>query len=151
MQAKVRTKVTHDPSSMEGQSYVPHSLFLKVETSGSGVLNLWYAPDGCYVQEVVGYIKAGLDAGIVDVGWVGDDDGLIDNTEWTEGTDGQFISSRVTTATSGKFFEDGTQLILTVTESSGVPTEGEIWLLIKYMNFDEMAAEAFHNELSGPA
>lgn len=145
MQPLVRTKLTHDPSSMEGQAYVPMGLFYEVETTGSGTATLFTAPAGMYIEKVIGHIADAFDASTsVDVGYTGSASAFIANNEWTESTVDQIAASSQTTAPDGVYFATAKDIIVTV---AGDPDAvGIVRLLFVCWNLTGMAAQGLHGE-----
>lgn len=145
MQPMIRVKATHDPASMEGQAYVPRVLLFEVAISGSGAETFWTASPGTFVKEVVAHISTALDAGTVDIG---DEDTaalFIANTEWTETTVNQIVSSKETTAPAGVFYSAAKDLKVTV---AGAATEGVVRIMLEVFNLTEMAAQGVHNTVA---
>lgn len=144
-QALVRTKLTHNPASFEGQAYLPHTLFFEVSTSGSGAVTFWTAAPGTYVKEVFARISEAFDTSTtVDIG---DEDTaalFIANSEWTESTLNQIASSRQTTAPDGVYYSALKELKVTV--GGADPTTGKVQILLTYFNLVEMEAQGFHAE-----
>lgn len=147
MQPLIRVKATHDPSSLEGQSYVENTLFFKVEVSGSGAVTFWTAAPGVFVTEVLGHIQTALDAGTVDIGDEDTAAKFIANNEWTETTVNQIANSRQTTAPDGVYYSAVKQLKVTV---GGAATAGVVNIVLKYLQLTEMATLGYHNTVAVP-
>lgn len=146
-QAMLRIKATHNPDSMEGQAYLPNTLFFTVDTTGSGDVAFWTAAPGTYVQEVFARISEAFDSGTtVDIGDEDTAAKFIANNEWTESTLNQVANSRQTTAPDGVFYPTAKQLKVTVGGAS--PTTGQVQILVSYFNLNEMAAQGIHNSVS---
>lgn len=146
-QPLIRTALTHDPSSMSGQAYLPQILFFKVSVTGSGPVDVYTFAPGTYVQEVTGRISTALDAGTVDVGDEDSASKFIANSEWTETNLNALASSRQTTAPDGAYYTAHKWLRVTV---GGAATEGEIELMVTMFNLVSMEAQGFHNEVTVP-
>lgn len=141
MQPLIRSKVTHDPASMEGQSYVSKVLCFKIETSGSGAEDFYTVHDGDYVEEVIAIITTAMDTGTVDIGDEDTAAKFIANNELTETSRGSVASSKQTTLPDGHFYTAVKTLKATI---GGIPTEGEVMILLKLWETIPMVA---HQEI----
>ena len=149
MQPMVRTKATHDPSSMEGQAYLPKVLFYEVSTTGSGAVTLFTAAPGTYIHEVVGRISEAFDTSTtVDVGDEDTAAKFIANTEWTESTLNQLASSKQTTAPDGAYYTAHKEIKVTV--AGATPTTGKVELMFFVYNLVEMETQGFHAQKTVP-
>lgn len=149
MQPMVRTKATHDPSSMEGQAYLPKVLFYEVSTTGSGAVTVFTAAPGTYIHEVVGRISEAFDTNTtVDVGDEDTAAKFIANNEWTESTLNQLASSKQTTAPDGAYYTAHKQIKVTV-GGVGVTT-GKVELMFFVYNLVEMGTQAYHAQKTVP-
>lgn len=143
-QPMLRTKLTHDPASMEGQAYVPFTIALTLDgTSGSGVKTLYTVPAGFYLKEATCLILTGFNnSATIDIGLDGDTDAIIDNTEITEATPGNAASSKQTTLPDGLLF---TALDVLVAEiAGGVPTTGKALILLEFLDTNSIIAQGVH-------
>jgi len=143
MQPMVRTKVTHDPSSMEGQAYLPRVLLYEVETTGSGAATLFTAAPGTYIHEVVGVVMEAFDTNTtIDVGDEDSASCFIANNEWTESTQYQIATSKQTTATDGKYYSAHKNI--TVAVAGATPTTGKLVLMFFVYNLVEMDTQGYN-------
>jgi hypothetical protein len=145
MQPMIRTKLTHDPASMEGQSYAPIvvALLYDVSTSGSGVHDLYTVPAGFWLEKAQGIVLEGLDDGTVDFGLDGDTDALIDNTEWTATNTGAIASSQQTTAPDGLYFAALDVLSVETT----LAASGKVMFLLWLYDLNAIQAQGLHNSI----
>jgi hypothetical protein len=138
-QPMIRTKLTHDPASMEGQAYILPAIALTfdVATSGSGVHNIYTVPAGTWLIEAQAILLTELSgSGTLDIGLDGDTDALIDNTEWTEQNQYAIASSKQTTAPDGIYFSAQDNIAV---EAANCST-GKVLILLWLLNVDSIAA-----------
>lgn len=143
-QPLVRTKLTHDPASMEGQAYLLPAVAITVDvaTSGSGVTNIYTVPAGTWLVEAQAILLEALDVGTLDIGLDGDTDALIDNTEWNEQTQYAVASSKQTTAPDGIYFSAQDNLAV---EFAGAGS-GKVLILLWLLNVSDVQL-AVHSAL----
>lgn len=147
-QPTLRTKLTHDPASMEGQSYAPIVVALKASaSSGSGYNDIYTVPAGVWLEEAVIIITEAFDgSATVDFGLDSDTDALMANTEITEATLGDVVSTKAgSTAPDGMYF---TALDVLRVEFGGSPTVGEVTILLKMWDLNSIAAHGLHNSVT---
>jgi hypothetical protein len=145
MQPVIRTKATHDPSSMEGQAYLPTCLLFEFTTSGSGHSDFYTVPANTWLEDAMVVIDEALDgSGTVNLGTDGSASALVASSELTEASAGSCAHSRQTTAPDGIYFTAVDLLRLTV---GGVPTEGKVRVILKLWYLDQMADQGFHDEV----
>lgn len=142
-QPTVRTKLTHDPSSMEGQAYVPITIALEVScTSGSGYADIYTVPQDVWLDEAVMIVTTAFDDGTVILGTDGDTDALIAAGQLTATTLGNVASSRQTTLPDGLVF---TALDVIRISLGGACTEGTVLVLLKMWSLSGIESHGFHN------
>jgi len=146
-QPVLRTKLTHDPASMEGQSYAPQVVVLTASvTSGSGFVDIYTIPEGYWLEEAIGIIVTALDgAGTVDFGQDGAASSLIANNEWIETNKGAIACSRKTTAQVGLYFAAVDILRVTF---GGAPTVGTVMFILKLWDLNSIAAQGVHKAVT---
>lgn len=145
-QPLIRTKLTHDPASMEGQSYAPIVVVLTAEvTSGSGYNDLYTVPAGYWLEEATGIIVTALDAGTVDFGQDGAASSLIANNEWTETNQGAIASSKQTTAPDGLYFSAVDKLRVSF---GGACTQGKVMFILKLWDLNSILTQGVHKAVT---
>jgi hypothetical protein len=138
-QPLIRTKLTHDPASMEGQAYVlpAVALLFDVATSGSGVHNIYSVPAGTWLVEAQAILLTALDgSGTLDIGLDGSTAALIANSEWTEQTINSIASSRQTTAPDGLYFSAQDNIAVDFKNCS----VGKVLVLLWLLNVTDIVA-----------
>lgn len=145
-QPLVRTKLTHDPASMEGQAYLlpAVAILFDVETSGSGVKNIYSVPAGTWLVEAQAILLTALSgSGTLDIGLDGDTDALIDNTEWNEQSQYAVASSKQTTAPDGIFFSAQDNIAVEATNCSS----GKVLILLWLLDVTSIQTQGVHKSL----
>lgn len=142
-QPLVRTKLTHDPASMEGQAYLlpAVALIYDVATSGSGAHNIYSVPAGTWLVEAQAILLTALDVGTLDIGLDGDTDALIDNTEWNEQSQYAVASSKQTTAPDGIFFSAQDNIAVEVAGAGS----GKVLVLLWLIDVNSIQSQGVHN------
>jgi len=143
MQPMIRTKLTHDPASMEGQGYLPQiiALMVDVATSGSGAQDVFTVPAGFWLEKAQGIVLEGLSAGTIDFGLDGSASALIANNEWTETDTGAIAGSSQTTAPDGLYFSAVDILRVTF---GGYPATGKVLFLIWLWDLNAIVSQGVH-------
>ncbi len=142
-QPLVRTKLTHDPASMEGQAYLlpAVALLFDVGTSGSGAHNIYSVPAGTWLVEAQAVTLEALDVGTIDLGLDGSASALIANNEWTETNQYAIATSKQTTAPDGIFFSAQDNIMITVNGAGS----GKVLILLWLIDINSILAQGVHN------
>lgn len=142
-QPMVRTKLTHDPASMEGQGYLPQVVAISVDvaTSGSGVQDIYTIPAGFWLEKAQGIMIVGLDQGTIDFGQDGAASSLIPNNEWTETSTGAIAASTQTTAPDGLYFSAADIIRVTF---GGYPHTGKVLFLLWLWDLNSILTQGVH-------
>lgn len=142
-QPTIRTKVTHDPASMEGQGYLPQVVAITVDvaSSGSGYQDVYTVPAGYWLEKAQGIILTGLSAGTIDFGLDGSTSALIANNEWTETNTGAIAASSQTTAPDGLYFSAVDILRVTF---GGYPATGKVLFLLWLWDLESIVSHGVH-------
>lgn len=144
-QPMLRTKLTHDPASMEGQCYAPVTIALEVScTSGSGYADIYTVPADTWLEEAVIIVKEAFDDGTVILGTDGTADALIAAGQVTATSLGNVASSRQTTLPDGLVFTALDVLRITF---GGACTEGSVLVLLKLWGLASIESQGYHNSL----
>lgn len=142
-QPMIRTKLTHDPASMEGQGYLPMIVTIEVDvsTAGSGFQDVFTVPAGFWLEKAQGIVLQGLSAGTIDFGLDGTPAALIPNAEWTETSTGAIASSSQTTAPDGLYFSALDVLRVTF---GGYPATGKVLFILWLWDLNSILAQGVH-------
>lgn len=146
-QPLLRTKLTHDPASMEGQAYAPAliAITFDVATSGSGVHNIYSVPAGTWLIEAQAIILTAFAGGAatLDIGTDGATSALIANSEWTETSQYQIATSKQTTAPDGLFFSAQDNLAVNCANAN----VGKVLILLWLLDINSIQAQGIHNAI----
>lgn len=141
-QPTLRTKLTHDPASFEGKSYVPITLAFTVDgTSGSGVKTIFSIPEGAYVKEVFAVVTEAFDGGTALVGVDGNTDEFIASGALTITSKGSAASSEQTTLPAGMFYAAQDNMVVAL---GGAITEGKLLVLVTLWDTYDIARQGVH-------
>lgn len=134
------------PNGQQGISYVEKVLAFKKESiSGTSNNDFWVAPAGVFITQAFMRVDTGVDGGgTATLGTDGDPDALIDTTDFTATTAGNWatnIGSATAAAANGLYLDAGDTIRLAI---GGAPTVGAISGFIKYFEVDAMLAQGVH-------
>lgn len=137
------------PFSDDGVCYLPKVLtFKKDNISGTSNNDFWTAPTGVLISRAFLRIDTGLDgSGTAELGTDSNIDALIDTSDYTETTAGNYstnIGSTNADNPEGLYLDAGDTIRLTI---AGSPTVGAVSGFIEYYELDSMMDQGVHFDI----